>query len=170
MNSFKDAFAFNVFFFIWAKSHETVQEKNWKCYKMLNPRIFQLPTQFQGRFFKSAFLWNFFLCQDRLSSDVPPHLAQPCYVALGRALIWGLYINFFLFSYFNLLVINIKQNRNEKKILPFKFFFAKLFSKLLSKWWGRQKIKLVFVIFVCLFYFFACCLGGNGKTLFSQDI
>ena len=23
--------------------------------------------------------------------DVPPHLAQPCYVALGRALIWGLY-------------------------------------------------------------------------------
>ena len=34
---------------------------------------------------------NFFLHQGRLSSDVPPHLAQPCYVALGRALIWGLY-------------------------------------------------------------------------------
>ena len=35
--------------------------------------------------------WNFFLHQDRLSGDVPPHLAQPCYVSLGRALIWGLY-------------------------------------------------------------------------------
>ena len=42
-------------------------------------------------FFLSAFLPNFFLCQDGLSGDVPPHLAQPCYVALGRALIWGLY-------------------------------------------------------------------------------
>ena len=38
----------------------------------------------------SAFLRNFFLCQVRLSGDVPPHLAQPCCVALGRALIWGL--------------------------------------------------------------------------------
>ena len=43
----------------------------------------------EGSFF-SAFLRNFFLCQDRLSSDVPPHLAQPCYVALGRALIRGM--------------------------------------------------------------------------------
>ena len=41
--------------------------------------------------FFSAFLQNFFLCQDRLSGDVPPHLAQPCYVALGWALILGLY-------------------------------------------------------------------------------
>ena len=32
--------------------------------------------------FLSAFLQNFFLCQDRLSGDVPPHLAQPCYVSL----------------------------------------------------------------------------------------
>ena len=45
-----------------------------------------------------AFLQNFFLCQDRLSSDVPPHLGQPCYVALGRALIWGLYITHVLDS------------------------------------------------------------------------
>ena len=37
----------------------------------------------------SAFLRNFFLRQDRLSGDVPPHLAQPCYVAIGQALIWG---------------------------------------------------------------------------------
>ena len=36
------------------------------------------------------FLRNFFLCQDRWHGDVPPHLAQPCYVALGQALDWGL--------------------------------------------------------------------------------
>ena len=40
-------------------------------------------------FVLSAFLRNFFLRQDRLSGDVPPHLVQPCYVALGWALIWG---------------------------------------------------------------------------------
>ena len=37
-----------------------------------------------------AFLRNSFLCQDRCYGDVPPHLAQPCCVALGRALDWGL--------------------------------------------------------------------------------
>ena len=37
----------------------------------------------------SAFLPNFFLCQDHWYDAVPPHLAQPCYVALGWALIWG---------------------------------------------------------------------------------
>ena len=42
-------------------------------------------------FLLSAFLQNLFLRQDSLSSDVPPHLAQPCYVALRRALIWDLY-------------------------------------------------------------------------------
>ena len=47
------------------------------------------------QFFLSAFLQNFFLCQERLSGDVPPHLAQPCYVTLGRALIWCLYPNWF---------------------------------------------------------------------------
>ena len=31
----------------------------------------------------SPFLPNFFLCQDRCHGDVPPHLVQPCYVALG---------------------------------------------------------------------------------------
>ena len=30
-----------------------------------------------------------------MSGDVPPHLAQPCCVALGRALIWGLYPDWF---------------------------------------------------------------------------
>ena len=40
--------------------------------------------------FLSAFLQNFFLCPGRGHSDVPPHLAQPCYVVLGRALDWGL--------------------------------------------------------------------------------
>ena len=33
----------------------------------------------------SAFLRNFVLRQDLLSGDVPPHLAQPCYVALEWA-------------------------------------------------------------------------------------
>ena len=37
----------------------------------------------------SAFLQNFFLHQDRLSGDVP------CYLALGQALIWGLYLDWF---------------------------------------------------------------------------
>ena len=26
-----------------------------------------------------------------LTQNVPPHLVQPCYVALGWALLWGLY-------------------------------------------------------------------------------
>ena len=42
--------------------------------------------------FLSAFLWNLFLCQDHRHCYVPPHLAQPCYVAQGQALICGLYI------------------------------------------------------------------------------
>ena len=41
--------------------------------------------------FLSPFLQNFFLCYDSWHGDVPPHLAQPCNVALGRTLIWGLY-------------------------------------------------------------------------------
>ena len=41
-------------------------------------------------FFLSAFLRNFFLCQDFWHSAVPPHLVQPCYVALGQALDLGL--------------------------------------------------------------------------------
>ena len=44
--------------------------------------------------FLSAFLQNFFLCQDRLSGDVPPHLGQPCCVDLESRLVsrlvWGL--------------------------------------------------------------------------------
>ena len=42
-------------------------------------------------FFSFAFLRDFVLRQERLSSDLPPHLVHPCYVALGRPLIWGLY-------------------------------------------------------------------------------
>ena len=41
-------------------------------------------------FFFSAFLRNFFLCQDRCHGDVPSNLAQPCCVALGQALDSGL--------------------------------------------------------------------------------
>ena len=40
-------------------------------------------------FLLSPFLWNFSLRQDRLSGDVPPHLVQPCYVALGASLCIG---------------------------------------------------------------------------------
>ena len=45
--------------------------------------------------FLSFVLRNFFLRQDCLSDDVPPRLAQPFYVALGRAPIWGLYPDWF---------------------------------------------------------------------------
>ena len=41
-------------------------------------------------FLLSAFLRHFFLCRDRLSGDVPAHLAQPCCVALGWVLDLGL--------------------------------------------------------------------------------
>ena len=41
-------------------------------------------------FLKIAVLRNFFLCQDCCHSDVPLHLAQPCYEALGRAYVSGL--------------------------------------------------------------------------------
>ena len=41
--------------------------------------------------FLSTILWNFFLCKDQRHGDVPPHLVQSCYVALGRALVWGLF-------------------------------------------------------------------------------
>ena len=37
-------------------------------------------------FLLSAFLQNFFLCQDRCNDDVSPHLVQPWCVALGWAL------------------------------------------------------------------------------------
>ena len=43
-------------------------------------------------FLLSAFLLNFFLCKDHWNGNVPRNLAQPCYVALGQALIWGLLI------------------------------------------------------------------------------
>ena len=45
--------------------------------KFLDKKLYWLEG---GSFFilLSAFLRNFFLCQDRLSGDVPPHLAQPC--------------------------------------------------------------------------------------------
>ena len=41
-------------------------------------------------FLLSAFLWHFFLCQDRWHGDVPPHLAQPCCLDLVWAVDLGL--------------------------------------------------------------------------------
>ena len=53
-------------------------------------------TKFEQKLiFLSAFLRNFFLRQDWLRGDVPPDLAQPCQLALGQALIWGLYPDWF---------------------------------------------------------------------------
>ena len=48
--------------------------------------------------FLTAFLWNFFLWRDGWHGGVPPHLVQPCCVALRQALdsglisrlVWGL--------------------------------------------------------------------------------
>ena len=36
-----------------------------------------------------------FLRHNQLSGDLPPHLVQPCKLALGEALIWGLYPDWF---------------------------------------------------------------------------
>ena len=52
-----------------------------------NPETFEILMYFV---LLSAFLQNLFLCQDRWHGDVPPHLAQPYSVALGRLLIQGL--------------------------------------------------------------------------------
>ena len=60
-----------------------------KIYQKIN----KTKTAMLVNFFEllSAFLLNFFLCLDRWHGDVSPHLAQPCYVAPGRALDLGLY-------------------------------------------------------------------------------
>ena len=85
----------------------------------------------------SAFLRNFFLCQDRLSNDVPPHLAQPCYVALGLALDLRYrnarpnMVNYYLCVPF--VCVNI--------FLPMKTCFF-LGIKLLNSYWVQNK-KLV---------------------------
>ena len=80
---------------IWASKFTS---KNWQEQVQGIGRIGYPATtilDLDGRFLLFAFLQNFFLRQDRLSGDVPPHLAQPCYVALGRALIWGLYPDYY---------------------------------------------------------------------------
>ena len=46
-------------------------------------------------FFLSAFLRNFFLCQDHWRDDELPHLPQPCYIALRLARDLGLISNTF---------------------------------------------------------------------------
>ena len=93
-------------------------------------------------FFSSAFLWNFFLC---LSDDVPPHLVQPCYVALGRALIWGLYPDWLwgityklvpIFRYYSITWLDIVSNTCTaiwmRQIIR-KWVFLSLFYKHLHR-------------------------------------
>ena len=55
-----------------------------------NLNNFDIKNKLEILIFLSAFFQNFFLRQYHLSGDVPPHLAQPNYAALGRVLIWGL--------------------------------------------------------------------------------
>ena len=59
----------------------------WKCKnhvisaKECQDMLLKTSNKVQGlAFLLSAFLWNFFLCQDPLQGDVPPHFEQPCYV------------------------------------------------------------------------------------------
>ena len=85
----------------------------------------------------SLFLQIIFLCQDCLSNDVPPHLAQPCYVALGLALDLRYrnarpnMVNYYLCVPF--VCVNI--------FLPMKTCFF-LGIKLLNSYWVQNK-KLV---------------------------
>ena len=87
-------------------------------------------------FLLSAFLRNFFLCQDCWHGDLPPHLAQPCYVAQGRAppLIRGLYPDMEF----------LKQSLTPIKIY-LKIYFKLLRTQILLnflKWTHRQYILL----------------------------
>ena len=41
--------------------------------------------------YKPVYLNRLLLLLFAFLGDVPPHLAQPCYVSLDRTLIWGLY-------------------------------------------------------------------------------
>ena len=49
--------------------------------------------------------------------DVPPHVVQPCYVALGRALIfWGLFCSVFVFYFLWWIVKLGTQQSNSENI------------------------------------------------------
>ena len=65
------------------------------------------PVNSVREFFLSTFLPNFSLCQDRWYSDVPPHLAQPCCVALGRTRDSGHFVHFY--SLWFVLEMNLKS-------------------------------------------------------------
>ena len=52
-------------------------------FRRIGPMLTNFTIRFLTEFFLSAFVRNFFLCQDRVHGDVPPHLAQSCYLALG---------------------------------------------------------------------------------------
>ena len=65
---------------------------DFRCFQIMDVPYFGCPVFWSTLYFfsLSAFLWNFFLCQDHWHSDVPLHLVQPCCVALGRAFDSGL--------------------------------------------------------------------------------
>ena len=50
----------------------------------------------KGIFLLSPFLWNCFLCQGHVSSDVPPDLEQPCF---RSPLVWGSQTKSHFFNY-----------------------------------------------------------------------
>ena len=77
-----------------------------------------LIAQNYKQFFLSALLRNFFLCQDPLSGVVPPHLAQPCCVALGWALIWGKY-TFNCYDTVAYIIITYEPRMYEKCLKQF---------------------------------------------------
>ena len=77
------------------REHSYLTVLLWNSLKIIQP--FTSNSNITGLkvlvFFLSAFLRNFFLCQDCWHGDVCPHLAQPCYVALGWALDSGAYFS-----------------------------------------------------------------------------
>ena len=76
--------SFGLLFVLW--SMLTKGPNNIDAYNYMDLFIYQQCKKFRFQIFLIAFLWNFFLCQDRWHSDVPQQLAQLCYVALGWAL------------------------------------------------------------------------------------
>ena len=79
------------------KSSVSIQNPEWKNYSFWMFLPLGCPS-YRSLMFSVLTARVFFIClpleflpcvSDCWHSDVPPHLAQPCNVALGRALIWG---------------------------------------------------------------------------------
>ena len=88
-------------------------------------------------FLLSPFLRNFFLCWDHWHGDVPPHLAQPCFVALGRALIWGIYGQSVILHTvplnYVIIIINKTLCISTKTSMPTNSSYSKTGDRLISQ-------------------------------------